>query len=304
MKKFLVKIALFFAIIAVIDFAFGKVCDYLRDHTKGGFSGNIHYICEESNEDIIMMGSSRMRHHYVPQVFEDSLRITCYNAGIDGNGIMLNYGFLKMILQRYTPELIIYDVAGFDMYKDDNTKYLRTLRHYYNEPGIAEITYDVDRMERWKCLSSLYRYNSALLGFIGDNLHPTQLFNKGYWPSYNVMDYVPKRDEKDSPRDVDSLKMYYVHKYVDLAKSKGIQLVFVASPTWFGDSDADYNRPIKDLCEREKVPFIDCYYDSLLCSNYEYWSDPIHLNDKGARLFSGKMTYLVRSYLEKTNLTK
>ena len=150
MKKYLLRITLFFIIVAFVDIAFGKVCDYLRDHTNGGFSGNIHYICEECRDDIIMMGSSRMRHHYVPQVFEDSLGMSCYNAGIDGNGIILSYGFLQMILQRYSPKLIIYDVTGFDMYVDDNAKYLEMLRPYYDKSGISDIFCDVNPMERWK----------------------------------------------------------------------------------------------------------------------------------------------------------
>ena len=71
MKKYLIKIALFFAIVAVVDLGYGKVGDYLRDHAKGGVAAKVHYICEECNDDIIMMGSSRMQHHYVPQIFEE-----------------------------------------------------------------------------------------------------------------------------------------------------------------------------------------------------------------------------------------
>ena len=297
MKKYLIKTALFFAIIAAVDFAFGKVCDYLRDHTKGGFSGNVHYICEESNEDIVMMGSSRMRHHYVPQVFEDSLGLTCYNAGIDGNGIILSYGFLEMILQRYTPKLIIYDVTGFDMYVDDNTKYLASLKSYYHKDGIPEIFNDVCPAERWKMISSLYRYNSDFLGLLGDNLHPLQSFEKGYWPSYKVMDYEPECQQSVTSPVVDSLKLNYLVKFITLTKEKGVPIVFSASPTWFGKEYKGYLDPAKGICEEMGIPFIDNYYEASICSEREYWSDATHLNDNGARKYSGMFVKTVESLI-------
>lgn len=296
MKKYLLKIALFFVLVAIVDFGFGRVCDYLRDHTKGGFSGNVHYICEQCDEDIIMMGSSRMRHHYVPHIFEDSLGMSCYNAGIDGNGIILSYGFLKMILERYTPKMIIYDVTGYDMYVDDNTKYLDGLRPFYFKPGISNIFYDVAPSEKWKMISSLYRYNSDLLGLVGDNIHPLQSFDKGYWPYYKEMNYEP-----DIPRDVtcqiDSLKLQYICKFIKLAKEKKIDLFFVASPSYFGNYVQDYHNPIRIICESNNVLFINRYWDENLSSSKGNWADPSHLNDTGAKLFSRE---LVRYIINKS----
>ena len=301
MKKYLIKIALFFAIVAVADYSYGKICDYLRDHTKGGFSGNVHYICDQCNEDIIMMGSSRMRHHYVPQVFEDSLGMTCYNAGIDGNGIILSYGFLEMILQRYSPKLIFYDVTGYDMYVDDNTKYLNLLKPYYYKAGIDSIFYDVQASERWKMMSGMYRYNSDLFGLIGDNIHPLQQFDKGYWPSFKVMDYEPKEPNLSKQSLVDSLKLEYVAKFIDLAEAKGVQLIFSASPTYFGAIQTDYHVPVKAICESKGVLFVDNYYDKKICGSKEYWADATHLNDKGANLFSSNFATLTKKVIKNQN---
>lgn len=294
MKKYLIKIEVFFAIVALVDFAFGKVCDYLRDHTNGGFSGNVHYICEESNEDIIMMGSSRMKHHYVPQVFEDSLGMTCYNAGIDGNGIIMSYGFLEMILQRYTPKMIIYDVSRFDMYKDDNTKYLGNLRAYYDKHGIPAIFNDVDASERWKMLSGLYRYNSSLLGLVGDNFHPVQLFDKGYWRGNKEMNYEPEKPRIED-NEVDSLKMLYIEKYIDLATHHNIELVFCFSPTYFGELMNNSNNPVKSICEKRNVPFFDYHYETVLCGDRSYWSDATHLNHSGAKYYSSVLAGVIKN---------
>lgn len=289
MKKYLIKIALFSVIIIIVDMAFGKVCDYLRDHTKGGFSGNIHYICEQCEEDIIMMGSSRMKHHYVPQVFEDSLGMSCYNAGIDGNGIITAYGFLEMILERYKPKMIFYDVNGFDLYSDDNTKYLSTLKPYYYCADVPEIFSDVNTLEQMKMMSSLYRYNSSFLGLLGDNYHPLQQFDRGYWPLTTVMDYDPELPDTGIPHEIDSLKLQYVDRFIDLAYKHDVMLVFSVSPTYWGKYMKGEFAPIESICKSEGVPFVDFYFNDVICSSKDYWADATHLNDKGAVCFSKKM---------------
>ena len=289
MKKYLIKILCFFAIMAVVDLAFGKTCTYLRDHTKGGFSGNVHYICESCSEDIIMMGSSRMKHHYAPKPFEDSLGMTCYNAGIDGNGIILNYGFLRMMLHRYNPSLIIYDVSSYDMFKDDNSKYLDMLRPYYSRDGIADIFDDVDPIEHWKMKSMLYRYNSKLLGLLTDNFHPVYSFEKGYMPLHGVMDYYPAKPVSSQTPEVDSLKLNYLEKFIALARQHNVQVVFTTSPTYYGKLMQGEHNPVKMMCNKYGIQFIDHYYDSEICSSMVYWKDGTHMNADGARLFSSKL---------------
>jgi hypothetical protein len=301
MKKYLIKITLFFAIVAVVDFGYGKVGDYLREHTRSGVSEKVHYICEQCDEDIIMMGSSRMQHHYVPQIFEDPLGMTCYNAGMDGNGILLSYGFLGMILERYTPKMIIYDVSGFDMYVDDNTKYLDFMKPYYHSEheSVAGIFNDVDAMERWKMCSSLYRYNSKLFQFIGDNIHTTSTLEKGYGPIYRTINYDPQVSiDENKKREVDTLKLDYLVKFIELTRKNDVNLVFVASPTYFGEARAAFNAPIRQLTDQEGVVFLDHFYDSLICSSKEYWSDGTHMNDKGARVFSQKIVGDIGKLLE------
>ena len=301
MKKYLFKIALFFVIVVVVDFGYGKIGDYLRDHTRSGVSEKVRYVCEQCDEDIIMMGSSRMQHHYVPQVFEDSLGMTCYNAVMDGNGILLSYGFLKMVLERYTPKMIVYDVSGFDIYVDDNTKYLDFMKPYYysKHSSVAGIFDDVDALERWKMYSSLYRYNSKLLQLLGDNIHSSSALEKGYDPIYRTMDYDPQAPTKAAKdHKVDSLKIGYLVKFVELAREHSVNLVFVASPTYFGELKATDNAPMKQLNAEMNLGFMDHYYDSLICSSKQYWSDGTHMNDNGAQLFSKTMVSEIRKLIE------
>ena len=115
MKKFLLKVVLFLACVVIMDLVFGYGFSWLRSHAKGGSTANCEYIANRVEEDIIILGSSRATHHYIPQIIEDSLGMSCYNCGEEGNGVILAYGRLKMLTNRYKPQLILYEItSGYD----------------------------------------------------------------------------------------------------------------------------------------------------------------------------------------------
>ena len=88
MKKYLLKIGLFFAIVLLVDLSFGFTCKYLVAHAKGGTIKQVDVTVNEQKADIVILGSSRAHHHYVPAVLKDTLGLTAYNGGVDGNGLL------------------------------------------------------------------------------------------------------------------------------------------------------------------------------------------------------------------------
>ncbi len=292
MKKYLIKIILFFVAVVVVDILFGVACQYMNDHSKGGGVKSRYYVCKESTEDVLVFGSSRAKHHYVPDIIEDSLGMTCYNTGEDGNGIILCYGFLKMITARYSPKLIIYDVTGFDMYEDDNMKYLDLMKPYYYEPGIDSIFWEVNPKSRIMMLSNLYRFNTTCLRVIGNYIHPMNNYPKGYLAIYKTMDYEP--EYKEEVKIEDTLKIHYFEEFIKLTHNKDIKLVCCSSPYYKAPSNDNNYQPIKQLCERYDVPFYYFGADLVISQNKSFFSDRTHMNDKGARLYTSKLISVIK----------
>lgn len=288
MKRYLIKIALFFIAVAVVDMLFGLVCQYMNNHSKGGGVKNRYYVCKESNEDVLVFGSSRAKHHYVPDIIEDSLGVTCYNTGEDGNGIIYCYGVLKMIIQRYSPKLIIYDVSDFDMYEDDNMKYVDLLKPYYYEPGIDSIFWSVNPKTRFMMLSNLYRYNTTCLRVFGNYIHPMTNYPKGYYALNNTMDYEPEISavRNNETKNVDTLKIHYFKEFIQLTKNNNISLICCVSPSYKASADDNDYYPIKKLCVEFGVPFLYYGADTDISSNKSLFQDRIHLNDSGARKYT------------------
>lgn len=288
MKKFLVKTALFIILVLVIDAALGAGFRYLVPHAKGGDTGRIEYICHRTSEDLLIFGSSRAVHHYDPFLLEDSLYLSCHNCGKDGNGIILLYGWYKMIQERYAPSCILYEVTpGFDLLASDNMTYLPGLRYYYGQNStIDSIFWAVDPNERYKMRLNAYRFNSQFLQLVMDNIKPLRQDAKGYRPLYGEMQYEPILTDKSQEKYAyDSLKLYYLERLVQDCKASGTQLIFAASPL-YKNTDARMFAPIEDLCARHGVPFINHYADPAFNEEKSYFKDSGHLNQKGAEAYT------------------
>lgn len=294
MKKYLIKIALFFVAVAVVDILFGIACKYMNDHSKGGGIKSRYYVCKESTEDVLIFGSSRAKHHYVPDVVEDSLGMTCYNTGEDGNGIIFSYGILKMITQRYSPKLIIYDVTWFDMDKDDNMKYLDLLKPYYYELGIDSIFWSVNSQTKFMMTSSLYRYNTTCLRIFGNYLHPMTNYPKGYSALNRTMEYEPSIND-DIVAEYDSLKLYYFNEFVKLAQRNNIPLLCCVSPYYKAPIGDDRYMPIKKICQLNDVPWLYFGSDSIISNNKMFFQDRRHLNDEGAHKYTSQLMFWIKN---------
>lgn len=294
MKRFLLKVLLFFLAVAVLDFLYGLAFQYMNDHSKGGGIKSRYYVCKETNEDVLVFGSSRAKHHYVPSIIEDILGVTCYNTGEDGNGIILCYGFLKMITKRYSPKLIIYDVTHFDMYEDDNMKYLDLMKPYYHEPCIDSIFWSVNPKTRYMMLSNLYRYNTTCLRVLGNFLHPMNNYPKGYCALQKTMDYEPVIENQEG-KMVDSLKIGYFEKFIQLAKDNGVYLICCVSPMYKAPSEDDFYNPVKRLCRKYDVPFL--YYadfPTISCEK-ECFQDRTHMNHTGASEYTRNLALSIKN---------
>ena len=286
--KFIRKIALFFLLLIVLDFSIGQAFNYMSVHSKGGYVAHHNHIIDKTHEDILIFGSSRAIHHYNPEIISKDLNMTCYNAGQDGNGIILFYGWWKLISQRYSPKIIIYDVTTeFDLQKNDNHKYIGWLKELYDREPIPEIFEAVDNTERVKMLSRTYRYNSKFQQIAADYFHPIyKVKGNGFLPLEGVLDTMRITKKKsENMIQFDSLKINYLAKYIeDVGKS---QIIFVHSPIWYGLDTAKL-QPIKELCAKNNVPFFDYSNDSEFVHNNNLFKDGAHLNAKGADIFTAK----------------
>lgn len=298
MKRFLLQLAAFFAIVALVDVSAGWGFSYLERKAKGGFTYRDQFICNQLETDILISGSSRCVRHYNPQIFTDSLGLSCYNSGQMGNGIILNYGRIKMIDERNKPKIIIYDLhPEFDLLVgDDNHRYLTWLKSHYNRNGIAEIFESIDKTEKYKMQSKMYRYNSRVVELMADFLHPiSNAREDGFQPLLGEMDKNKIRKSSDSGSkhtySCDSLKLNFIRKMID--ECEGRELIFVVSPIWYGMDSLQFE-PVKEMCAERNIPFYDYSNNPKYVHQDVYFKDGNHMNSKGADEFTKELVSTLR----------
>lgn len=300
MKKFIIRVILFFVIVAVIDIVFGKCCDYLYEHSKGGDTYKINYAVSEGCSDVLIMGSSRANHHYNSQILSDSLGLSVYNLGIDGSGAILMDGFYRLITQRYVPKCIIYELTpSFDFRKCDadvnNTRYLAQLKPYYRNECLSQIFDDIDAKERIKLNSGFYRYNTTFLNLIKFYVKGGQEGGNGFAPLQGVLaDYVPPTNR--SIAEIDTLKIKYLHQFIKDCEKNGTQVIFVISPKYGGLSNDEF-QPGIDVCKEDGYEVVDYYCDPQFGSTREYFKDSYHLNKEGADAFTIALAQRIKKKL-------
>ena len=298
MNKFLFRIAIFFALLFIIDRMAGYTFAYMSKHSKGGYVGHHNYITDSVHEDLLIFGSSRAIHHYNPQIFTDSLGLSCYNCGQDGNGILLYYGWWQIIKEHYKPKIIIYDITpSFDLHiGEDNHKYLGWLKELYERANISEIFEAVDKTEKYKMMSKMYRYNSKFHQIVADFVYSRSFVRaKGFLPLQGEMDTMRiKKKTKNVPMkkiQLDPLKTEYLNKFID--EVEGVKLIFTVSPMWYGISPEQLS-PIKDICQQRNIPLLDFSNSPKYVHNNEYFKDGGHLNARGADEFTRDLIKVLR----------
>lgn len=291
MYRFLLKVIAFFVIVAVLDLTWGAIMNkLLRETTKGDW-GRRNYVINYTHQDVLIFGSSKALRHYNPKIIADSLQMSCYNCGEDGTGILSQVPRIDLILKRYKPKIIIYDViANFDLLDMDNTTFLRILRPFSTDTEMMEAMQSIDTNEGYKCLSNFYRYNSSFLEIIHQHFSrsTTNVAQFKYAPLDGEMDYDVPEQFYEEDNQYDDVKINYLSKLVDKCKRKNVKLIIVASP-WYKMRDSSILSPVDDICKKEGVLFLNHLFDDEYRTNKSYFNDAAHLNERGAEKWSAQI---------------
>lgn len=292
MKKLIFKVFTFLLIVAALDFAAGIIFSTMQRKAISGDNFRLNAIVNQQKSQLLIVGSSRAVHHYDPFILQDSLSLTCYNCGIDGMGIVCNYGLYRLMANRYKPKVLVCEVTpDFDLLENDNTKYLEWLKPHYDNRGIDSIFWTVDKTLRLKMLSQMYRYNGAFIQIFIDFVHPmpTGIHDtRGYSPIDATMNYEPKiADNTRKVYHFDALKLLYWNKLIADCKQQGTQLIFVVSPQYKATAD-DWRafQPLVEKARRNNIPFVNHLTDPLFTTKREYFKDVSHLNHAGATRYT------------------
>ncbi len=299
-KKLFWNLMLLLLLVFCMDRLMGIVLKKFYYNEKQGYTFLTTYSVNHAKEDLLILGSSRASHHYVSQMFEDSLGIKAFNIGRDAMDINYHTIMLKSVLSRYTPKIVILDISliEFQDLEDQATKNLQLvsalLPYISDNPIITNELNQFNKPEVIKAkLSMLYRFNSLLVPIVQHNLKIGNVEQLGYEPRYNTINYNVPPYEENRVRPIDSKKFNRLKEIIDLCENKGVKLYFVISP--------NRNKFRHNTIELTKTTLriynynVWDYSSDPVFQTNAYFHDTIHLNHKGALLFSSMIIAKIRT---------
>lgn len=304
MKKFIYTILIMLALVIAGDWGLGCWLRYAYTHTSHDEIGRLNMICDSVTADVIVLGSSRALHHYVPSIVTDSTGLSCYNCGFENEGIVFHYALLRMLQQRYSPRLVIYELTyDYDIQflyeRPVNLKHIHTMADLRCRDSILA---SVDPWERVSMLSHIYPYHSLAFTIMASqkpSIYDSPQVDNGYIPQFKQMRHSSDWQFQPQKLDdrIDELKLGYLKKLI--AENAGHLLVAV-SPRYLSPEDDIYGI-VEDLCRKHGVPFVCMMSDPIISRDITLWEDDGHLNHTGAQAFTRKMMPHIKQILTQNN---
>lgn len=286
-RTFLIKGLVFVVLLVVAD----QLCGMgfkLLNKTAGDKFAREEYMRHDMKADVVLLGSSRCTHHYMPSILQDSLGMTVYNCGQRGNGIIYEYGRLQTIYARYTPKIVIVDfIQGYDLDINDNNRYLDFLKVDYGTNAVVDSIFRVcDPLSPMKMCLQSYKYNSTLCDLLLNSiLRNRGRFSKdGFMPLTGEIKVVEPKRTESKPFEVDSIKLEYIRKMAR-DKKAGSRMIFILSPS-YSYPNPQFLSIIENVAREYGVEFMNYSEDRRFLGNGKLFSDGAHLNAKGAEEFS------------------
>lgn len=298
-KAFCIKLALFTVLLVVIDqgvgLAFVKIKNIGLAKNPESMWVKTPFVVEKVESDVLIIGSSKAMHHYDPKILSDSLKMSVYNCGQDGCFFLYQNTIINMLLDRYKPKMIIWDIQP-ECFTDCSspTEYqnMRYLSPYYSNNIWVKKYVNSQGFKTAKNMNcKMYSYNSKAIQYVFPLLVKGVQTDRGYVPlmsqrNRNLIFSKLKNDTVSYKKPLTWLNL--LSNTETRCQKMGVKLYLFSSPEYtrkkisykIGISD------IKRISKCNNVNYVDYSSNKQFISLPELFEDASHLNIDGAGVYT------------------
>ena len=288
MKKIVVFVGIIFAIVEGADLFIGSVSKdaILNVRDVGVNQTNTVQALFKRKADVLILGPSTANHHFDCRIMEDSLKMSCYNAGRDGQNIIFYDMVLEGFLSRCTPKLVVVDLTQSSL-SDEWMTSLTDFNCYYGilEPVDHVLDSIATPIERIKRISNLYKYNKTWEWLLNARISKEVAGLHGYRPMPVRTDNMFKANESNVRFVMNQVCAHYLNRIISLCSENKIKLVFTSSPSLVIDK-GNFTTMISAYLQRKGVAYWSWNGDTAYTHHPEFFYDMTHLNADGSTKFT------------------
>lgn len=299
--KWLSKLALFALLFVCLDVSFGVLMKTLdrRAALLCPESDKTRYLLHDVKADVLVVGASEVEFSYRPDILMDSLGMSVYNCGKNGQRLYYQATVVNSILDRFTPKLLIWSVSPNSLtpLEDDKDKTSVFKPYYHQDPYCRQLLQKRSWYEKYKMISYFYTYNSVFHSSIINSIKPIKTNTVyGYKPIAKSVSRPEYKEThwKDSP---DEQSIFLFENTVCRLKEKGIPTFFVFSPNYsYGDyHNLNSYKLLKNIIVSNGYLLTEDYYHHPSLMHNYYFKDKDHLTEEGVEMFSELLAHELKT---------
>jgi hypothetical protein len=275
----------------------GLIATYLEKLLilKGDYSKRITNYYEQKNNtlDIVNIGTSHIQNTINPAILWNEYGITSYDLSGPTQPIWISYYYMVEALKTQKPKLIIIDTYGIIYANETNNEIKEgNIRNNIDNMNFSmnkfrAIEDSIESEDRPSYMVNLMKYHTRWKEIkehdfslkIGRNVF------KGYLIGFTIKENT-RRDVSNiiEMTAVNNKNEEYLHKLINLAKEKNIELLFVSAPYPITENEQKIANSVYNILEEENISYIDynLLYDELNLDFGKDFRDISHLNSYGA----------------------
>ncbi len=303
-KKNLIRISFLLLLVITIYFI-SRIFSVKSTHGIDQQAGL--YWQPENSIDVMMMGTSHIHCNVNTGLLWEKYGITSYDYSGAEQPLWMTYFYLKELYKYQSPKVIVLDVYAPARYKEDYQYYWISENIYgmnfsFNKLEMLLVSVEPKQLSQYFPSFAIYhsRYDDLeeedFENFFWDG-NQKEAF-KGYTPYWNARPQVRPEISEEMADGLTSKSEKYLHKIIEYTKSKGSELVLIASPYVITDEDKMTYNKIEEIAKQEDITFIDYneYYDEMGLDFEQDFNDDSHLNYWGSVKFTDYLASYLNSY--------
>lgn len=295
MKKFLVNVTLFAAILLCI--AIAADCHksrQLRQSKDRMYAGWNDIYNDTTQYDLVINGSSRAWVQFDPYILDSILHINSYNLGINGRQINSQIVKYHKYCERHgQPRFIVQNIDIFTLGFVNGYEREQYFPYFFSD---RELLREMDKYEHF----SFFEKYVPLYRYIGMKPSPyvAEVY-KGYRGNDWIWDGTEFDKQESIPLSADENMIRLFSSFLAKQKIDRTQVILVYSPAYHGiiDKLTEVNRMYSlfdSIARLYDIPVLN-YLEAPLCYDTTYFYNAMHLNRIGAELFTTQLAHDIDS---------
>lgn len=284
-----------------LDLGIGLGFEQLQKRVYGDSGVGSINLCLSKRPDILLLGSSRMKHHAVPRVLSDKLQLSVYNAGQDGYDLLYSAVLLDLWGARNpAPRAVVVHVDADSFTRNPiEIDRISVFGLFARESAfVRRVIAERGRFDTLKRVSRSYRANGKALNILKGVVVPSKPENsaEGFAGLRGRASHFLGREEADerwaSGSEIWDFKLDCIRGMNDYCRRHGTRLILVHSPYYYeGPLERDaLGRALVEVKKRfadiEVFDISGISMPEIFHRKAHIYYDDAHLNLEGAEKYT------------------